>query len=109
MNRFNCSYFLADHLDIDTFIIICVVLLAITTMYVLKNQPNSLARLGLLLLVAGALHNLYQRLVYNCVVDNMSFFGLFMFNPADVLVTSGILIIFIGMLKNEQKNSHHRR
>lgn len=46
-----------------------------------------------LLIFAGALSNVCDRMVYGCVVDYLPFFSLSMFNLADVWITCGALFI----------------
>jgi len=101
VNQLNCSYFLSDYIGLYTFLFISLFLLAAITFFILKYQSTAWSRLGLLMVVIGGLHNLYRRVVYNCVEDHIDFFKLFMFNPADVLVTLGIVLILYNLLKNE--------
>lgn len=74
----------------------------------LKSNPK-LLNIALSLIVSGALGNFYDRLFHGFVVDfiEFSFFNFPVFNIADILVTTGsiLLIIFIGFGKMDgEKN-----
>ena len=46
------------------------------------------------MLIGGTL-NIADRLLSGCIHDYLNFFGLFMFNVNDLLVSSGIIILFV--------------
>ena len=62
----------------------------------IKNQ--GLKRLFLLIIIGGALGNLYDRIRYNGVLDFIDFhvgnFHWFIFNVSDIFITAGV----IGMI-----------
>jgi len=62
----------------------------------IKNQ--GLKRLFLLIIIGGALGNLYDRIRYNGVLDFIDFhvgnFHWFIFNVSDIFITMGV----IGMI-----------
>ncbi len=72
-----------------------------------KNYRGVMARVGLISLVAGGLHNLYHRVMYMCVWDNINLFDLFVFNLADLLITIGIVFILLDLLKDGKKNTNN--
>lgn len=80
----------------------------------LKSNPK-LLNIALSLIVSGALGNFYDRLFHGFVVDfiEFSFFDFPVFNIADILVTTGsiLLIIFIGFGKmdGEKNDSSNRK
>ncbi len=66
---------------------------------------------GVLLVLAGGISNLLDRLFYGGVVDfiTLSFMPIFIrnqalliFNMADILVVAGFVLIFIDLLKNHK-------
>ena len=107
MNKLNCSYFLQDHINPNTHLVISLVLLLTLGYYVLKNRRGKLAKIGLIPLMVGGLHNLYHRVMYICVWDNINFFDLFLFNLADILVTIGIVLILFDLLTDGKKNTNN--
>ena len=50
---------------------------------------------GLVLLSIGGSHNLSVRYFKGCVLDPYTFFGIFSFNFADVLVNVGFVLLFL--------------
>ncbi len=85
--------------------VVGVLLLVTVSFFVLRAKKGALSFIGLGLMWLGGSYNLYQRVVYNCVSDSINFFHLFMFNPADLCVTAGMVIIILGLLKNGKKNT----
>ena len=90
-------------------ILIGIIILVIFYMIV-KN--DNLTRFPLLMIFAGALGNLYDRIIYNAVPDFIDFhvgeFHWFIFNVADIVISLGlffmILLEIIGINnKNETK------
>lgn len=59
--------------------------------------------LSLGLLWLGATGNLYQRVQYKCVLDNLNFFGLFKFNFFDISVTLGIVAALVVLFASDRK------
>lgn len=82
-----------------------IALLAAVTVIILTKKKHYISKAGLVLVLVGGLHNLYQRVVYNCVVDNINFFDLFMFNLSDLSISSGVVLILIDLLKDGKKNT----
>ena len=56
-----------------------------------------IVRLGLVLMIIGGMGNLYQRVIYGGVVDNLDFFGLFYNNVFDYLIVGGVGLIAIHL------------
>ena len=59
---------------------------------------------GVLLVAGGALGNLYDRIVYGCVVDFLDFRVWPVFNVADSCVTVGACCLAWGMRAEDRKN-----
>lgn len=72
-------------------ILIGVVIVALV-IYALKMR-ELIGRLGLGLMIIGGLGNLYQRVMYGGVVDNLNFFGLFYNNVFDYLIVGGAVVL----------------
>ena len=94
-----------NFLTIFIFIIILIILFMI-----FKSEEKK--KYALLMILGGALGNLYDRVYYRAVPDFIDFhfgeFHWFIFNFADVFITLGvffmILMEFIGNNKNNAKN-----
>ncbi|MBI4657195.1 MAG: signal peptidase II [Elusimicrobia bacterium] len=57
---------------------------------------------GVSLIIGGALGNLYDRIVYRCVIDfiDLKFFPA-VFNPADFSITTGAVLAAFGMFSEQ--------
>lgn len=99
------------------FIILTLVVVIYLLYYFIRNMKSNpnLLNLSLSLIVSGALGNFYDRLFHGFVVDfiEFSFFDFPVFNIADILVTTGsiLLIIFIGFgrMDGEKNDSSNRK
>lgn len=67
-------------------------------------------RFPLLLITAGSVSNLLDRFLYNGVVDYIDIWEIPVFNLADVMIVSGILILIFSEVKNyvEQRKDRQR-
>ena len=67
-------------------------------------KSESLKRL-ILIVIGGALGNLYDRLKYNGVLDFIDFHvgKLFIFNVADIFITLGIVIMILIEFNGKKK------
>ena len=89
-------------------LLIGIIILVILYM-IIKN--NNFARYPLLMIFAGAIGNLYDRVIYNAVPDFIDFhigeFHWFVFNVADIFITIGvffmILLEIIGINKDNNE------
>ena len=73
-------------------------------------KSKGFKKYSLLIILAGALGNVYDRIIYNAVPDFIDFhignFHWFIFNVADIFITLGVIfMIFIEItdIKREQK------
>lgn len=80
-------------------ILVAFVLLGLV-MYARKVK-DVWGRVGVILIIIGGAGNLYSRLVYGGVVDNLNFFGLFYNNVWDYLITVGIVIYIYSLWKTK--------
>ena len=105
MSDYNCSYALGNEISFQVYILITLFLAAVSIGLLLKNYRNALTYLGSLLILIGGAHNLYQRIRYSCVIDTMDFFGFFVFNISDILITLGVILSIMGVLLYGKKES----
>tara|TARA_B100001059_G_scaffold49168_1_gene42269 strand:- start:15 stop:518 length:504 start_codon:yes stop_codon:yes gene_type:complete len=88
-------------------LIISIIILVILKM-IIDNQ--GIKKYGLLMIFGGALGNLFDRLFYKAVPDFIDFhveeFHWFVFNVADIFITTGVIImILFELILNSQKNN----
>lgn len=92
-------------LIIFTFVILCGLVF-----YLVKYRPkNKFVRIALSLIIAGAVGNIVDRVIYKHVVDFISFhykdvYYYPVFNIADVCVVIGTFLLLICMLRDDKKN-----
>jgi len=88
---------------------VTMVVLAGMVYYVLRHKPQSLLlRVSFALIVGGGLGNLYDRLVYNYVVDFIMFhfrdvYYFPSFNVADMMLVTGTGLLLLYLIKQETK------
>ena len=102
---FGLLSFEKDHFyNILTILIIIVVL--IIFFMILKSK--GLKKYSLLMIVGGALGNLYDRIFYKAVPDFIDFhlgnIHWFIFNVSDIFITLGVILMIILELTNKEKN-----
>ena len=90
--------------NILTILIIIVVL--IIFFMILKSK--GLKKYSLLMIVGGAVGNLYDRIFYKAVPDFIDFhvgnIHWFIFNVSDIFITLGVMLMIILELTNKEKN-----
>ena len=105
----NCSYFLGAYISKTPYIVLTLMLLFTLVFYYLQKREKTLWEyIGLLLILIGASFNLGARILHNCVVDNLSFFGVLFFNFYDILVVLGIIVL-VGEIFYESYRINNRR
>ena len=79
----------------------------IFVLIIMAIKSESLKRLSLLIVIGGALGNLYDRIKYNGVLDFIDFhvgnFHWFIFNVADIFITLGIVIMILIEFNGKKK------
>lgn len=89
--------------------LLTLALIALLLIWMLRH-PNSgtLLRIGLWFIIGGGLSNLYDRLAYGCVIDfiRLDFVNFAIFNPADVFVCAGALLVVIAILIEDGRKAH---
>jgi len=96
-DNMNLYHFLSFFISV---IILILIIMAI------KNQ--GFKRLFLLIIIGGALGNLYDRIRFNGVLDFIDFhvgnFHWFIFNVSDIFITLGIIgMIFLELTRNKNE------
>ena len=71
-------------------------------------EAGDMLRTGLWLIVGGGLGNLYDRLAYGYVIDfiRLDFINFAIFNPADVFVCAGAVLVAIAVLLEDRRKAH---
>ncbi len=85
-------------------IIYVVVIIALIILFKLKkDNRDKIVNLGFLLIIAGALGNVLDRIIHGFVIDyiKLNFINFPIFNFADVLITLGVVTIIIKEIINE--------
>ena len=85
---------------------IIISLIIITILYFLINSQG-LKRYSLLMILGGALGNLYDRIFYKAVPDFIDFhiqtFHWFIFNVADIFITIGVIFMILVEITDAKK------
>ena len=87
-----------------------LILIIITILIIMAIKSNGLKRFCFLIVIGGALGNLYDRIRFNGVIDFIDFhvgnFHWFIFNVSDIFITVGIIgLIFMEITsKNNETN-----
>jgi signal peptidase II len=95
--------------DVDLYNILSLIILVIVIILVAMSiKSHGLSRYSLLMIVGGALGNLYDRIFFNAVPDFIDFhvgnFHWFIFNVSDIFITLGVIImIFQELIINNEK------
>jgi signal peptidase II len=88
-------------------IISTIILIIIIVLLVMSSKSQGLKRYSLLMIIGGALGNLYDRIFFNAVPDFIDFhvgqFHWFVFNVADIFITFGIIIMIIIEIFDKNK------
>ena len=88
-------------------LLIGIIILVIFYM-IIKN--DNFARYPLLMIFAGALGNLYDRIIYNAVPDFIDFhvgdFHWFIFNVADIFISLGVIFMILLEIIDINKGSN---
>ncbi|MGO2926004.1 signal peptidase II [Pseudolactococcus laudensis] len=82
------------------FVLTTVLVLAVAIWFWLKNLSKNWYAIGLTLIISGALGNFIDRVRQGYVVDmfQLDFINFPIFNVADILLSIGFVVLFIGIL-----------
>lgn len=89
--------------------LLTALLLAALLAYLLLHPDAGAAlRAGLWFIIGGGLSNLYDRLIYGYVIDfiRLDFVNFAIFNPADIFVCCGAVLVAIGVLTEDRRRAH---
>ena len=78
--------------------VLIALVLILLIVYAVKVR-ELIVKLALGLMITGGMGNLYQRVMYGGVVDNLNFFGLFYNNVFDYLIVGGVVLIAIHLAR----------
>ena len=87
------------------------IIIAIIFFMILRSE--GIKKYSLLMILGGALGNLYDRIFYKAVPDFIDFhignFHWFIFNVSDIFITIGvILMIVLELISNKKENIHEK-
>jgi len=99
---YNCNYLLFNQISLGLFIFSSLILLFSFIVFVKRSfKENIYVDIGWLLVSIGGLSNIYEWAIYGCVRDYLNFLNLFKFNVADFLISTGIILVVIGIWKKK--------
>jgi len=99
----NGAFSLNYGFDIVWLAIIIIVIALIWLRHALQKK-DFLRSLALIILVLGALSNIYDRLIYGAVIDYLVLVNLSIFNLADCLIVMAAGLLLISERDAKQKN-----
>lgn len=98
---------------------ILLIIISILCLILLKRYINSLKEVTLLkiislgIMLGGIFGNLFDRILYNAVIDYLSFnifsYSFPVFNLADIGITVGALLLIICLFKEEKMDNKKKR
>ncbi len=85
-----------------------VILFVIIIVFIIMNKSMGIKKYSLLMILGGAIGNLYDRILYRAVPDFIDFhvgeFHWFIFNFADIFITLGVIILILLEVITTEKN-----
>ncbi len=100
-----CNYGIAMGIVLPTilFVVLWLVIMSfVIYFWVQKLQDKFMIQLPFILILAGGLSNLIDRIYYGCVVDFIPFLNISNFNIADVFITVGAGLILWQSFMSEK-------
>ncbi len=87
-----------------------IIILIIFFIFLMTIKSSGFKKLALIMILAGALGNVYDRIIYKAVPDFIDFhvgnFHWFIFNVSDIFITVGVVLMIILELTYKSKNNH---
>ena len=81
-----------------------VILIAALFYLIVKTDMSRLTTWGVCFFIGGGIGNVYDRILYGSVTDflhlDLIFFETGIFNMADLSITTGVIILLLGMLRD---------
>ncbi len=78
-----------------------VIVVALLVLFGKYCKKRFWARVSLGLIVGGAISNLIDRLIFGHVRDFIDFSFWWTFNPADLAICSGVVVLIVGIIREE--------
>jgi signal peptidase II len=89
------------------FVTMALIVSVLIIYYIIKHKPKTLEKISLQLILAGAIGNVIDRVVYGYVIDFLDFYifgyDFPVFNIADSCITIGAILLIITELFIEDK------
>ena len=108
IHNFGVSFGLFSGLISPWILIFLALLVTIFIFYLMLNSSDIIEKLGLLIIISGAISNIIDRSINGYVIDfiyiHYNTFSWPAFNFADIYITIGIIMIIINMLTKIKKN-----
>ncbi len=99
--------------DANTIFTISTIVISLVLIYLYMASKEPFIRVGLPLMLGGALGNLFDRLFYDAVIDivdlHVSIWRFPAFNFADAAITAGAVIIILGLLLTDKQRKNQRK
>ena len=90
-----------------TFLILIIILI----IFFMLSKSNGIKKFSLMMILGGAIGNVYDRIFYGAVPDFIDFhignFHWFIFNVADIFITLGVIFMIIIEITGKNKNKKH--
>ena len=90
-----------------TFLILIIILIIFFMLY----KSNGIKKFSLMMILGGAIGNVYDRIFYGAVPDFIDFhignFHWFIFNVADIFITLGVIFMIIIEITGNNKNKKY--
>ena len=90
-----------------TFLILIIILIIFFMLY----KSNGIKKYSLMMILGGAIGNVYDRIFYGAVPDFIDFhignFHWFIFNVADIFITLGVIFMIIIEITGNNKNKKY--
>ena len=90
-----------------TFLIFIIILI----IFFMLSKSNGIKKFSLMMILGGAIGNIYDRIFYKAVPDFLDFhignFHWFIFNVADIFITLGVIFMIIIEITGNNKNKKY--
>ncbi len=90
-----------------TFLILIIILI----IFFMLSKSNGIKKSSLMMILGGAIGNIYDRIFYKAVPDFLDFhignFHWFIFNVADIFITLGVIFMIIIEITGNNKNKKY--
>ena len=103
-----CNDGIALSIQLPSFLMISLWIIFVSgfVLHIYRQRTRSLrGLLPSLLILAGAIGNAIDRLIYGCVIDYIHFFSISIFNFADILISIGAILLVWDILHEKNIQS----